>query len=358
MPERRCMPKPEILPSPPASIPAAWVFDTCQLGVVLRAVLAVQLVMGLASAYTEHQGADWLLHTAWLTSGGLSATLAWLMLTCACKRILQRLPPQGQYGVGLALGAVCSLYASAMLALTGSISSIHWWANAVLGALLAGAMMGWLVLRAQARTPAATTAQLALLQARIRPHFLFNALNSAIALVRAEPHKAERLLEDLSDLFRAALQEQGATVPLEQEMELAKRYIYIEQVRFGERMQVRWDIDSNILHAAVPPLLLQPLVENAVKHGVETAQEGTHIRISAHRHGTAYMLITVTNTLGTSHPPSPGLGMALDNVRHRLQLLYDIDYQLQLRRKANAFQVRLRLPLLPVVPVPALAPLA
>ncbi len=335
------MPKPEILPSPPAA--PAWFLDACQRGVILRSVLAVQLVLLLAAAYTSSSWAQWLLQTAWLTSGGLCGSLAWLLLTCLAKRWLAHWPAQRQYLWGLASGAVAGGYASAVLNFTSPLEGVHWWANMLTGVVLAGVVMGWLVLRSHARTPAATTAQLALLQARIRPHFLFNTLNSAIALVRTQPQQAEQLLEDLSDLFRAALQEHDSTIPLGQEVELAQRYLDIEQVRFGPRMHVHWDVDATVLTQPVPPLLLQPLVENAVKHGVERADQPARIRISIHRHGKSYVLLTVTNTL--AGPSTPGLGMALANVRHRLQLLYDMDYDLQVHQKHHAFQVRLRLPL-------------
>ncbi len=347
------MHNPEILPSPPLppSAPTPWMFDACQLGVVLRAVLAVQLLLGLIAAYTSTGWLDWLLQTAWLTSGGLSGTLAWLVLTCASKRLLQRCPPWLQYATGVALGALCGAYACAVLHFGGPLSAVHWLPNTVLGGVLASMLMGWMLLRARARTPAATLAQLALLQARIRPHFLFNALNSAIALVRADPALAEQLLQDLSDLFRAALHEQRSTISLGEEVELAQRYLDIEQIRFGARMQVRWEIDPSALHLPVPPLLLQPLAENAVKHGIEPSESGGLIRISARRHGRSDALITVTNTVAQRRagmpPASAGLGMALANVRHRLHLLYDMDCHMQLRQKSHAFQVRLRLPLPP-----------
>ena len=335
------MPKPEILPRAPSAAPL-WIFDTCQLGVVLRAVLAVQLLLCLAAAYTSQSVEQWLLQAAWLTSGGLFGSLAWLLLTCAAKRWLQHHAVAVQLGLGIALGAGCSLASSAILAFTSDLPPPHWWANMLTGGILAAGIMGWLLLRSHARMPAAATAQLALLQAKIRPHFLFNSLNSAIALVATEPHKAEQLLHDLSDLFRATLAEPRSTIPLREEVELAKRYLDIEQLRFGPRMQVRWNIDPEVLSLPVPPLVLQPLVENAVKHGVEPSETPAHIRISLHRRGKNYATLTVTNT--QAGPSAPGLGMALANVRHRLQLLYDMDFKMEQRHKAHAFQVQLRLP--------------
>ena len=269
------MPKPEILPRAPSAAPL-WIFDTCQLGVVLRAVLAVQLLLCLAAAYTSQSVEQWLLQAAWLTSGGLFGSLAWLLLTCAAKRWLQHHAVAVQLGLGIALGAGCSLASSAILAFTSDLPPPHWWANMLTGGILAAGIMGWLLLRSHARMPAAATAQLALLQAKIRPHFLFNSLNSAIALVATEPHKAEQLLHDLSDLFRATLAEPRSTIPLREEVELAKRYLDIEQLRFGPRMQVRWNIDPEVLSLPVPPLVLQPLVENAVKHGVEPSETPAH----------------------------------------------------------------------------------
>lgn len=336
------MPKPEILLRAPKE-KALWIFDTCQLGVVLRSVLAVQLLLCLAAAYSSQSLEQWLLQAAWLTSGGLFSSLTWLLLTCAAKRWLQHQTVAAQLGAGIALGALSSLTASAILDVTGDLPPPHWLANLLTGGVLAAGIMGWLLLRSHARMPAAATAQLALLQAKIRPHFLFNSLNSAIALVATEPHKAEQLLHDLSDLFRATLAEPRSTIPLGEEVELAKRYLAIEQLRFGPRMQVRWNIDPEVLTLPVPPLVLQPLVENAVKHGVEPAEAGAQIRISVHRHRKNYAMLTVTNT--QAGPSAPGLGMALANVRHRLQLLYDMDFQMEQRHKAHAFQVQLRLPL-------------
>ena len=170
------------------------------------------MALAVASLYASPNAREWLLHTAWLTSGGLPGTLVWLLMACSLKRVLHRMDGPHQYATGIALGVVAGLYATAMLAITGDVGRMHWLANAVVGGLMASVIVGYLVLRAEGRTPAATKAQLTALQAHIRPHFLFNALNSAIALVRENPAKAERLLEDLSDLFRATLQDPRSTI--------------------------------------------------------------------------------------------------------------------------------------------------
>jgi len=197
--------------------------------------------------------------------------------------------------------------------------------------------------RTKARTPAATAARLAELQSRIRPHFLFNTLNSAIALVRAEPARAETMLEDLSELFRSALADPAESVTLAQEILLAQRYLAIEKIRFGSRLRVRWHLDTRADAARLPPLLLQPLVENAVRHGVEPSASGADIRISTVRRGST-VVVKVTNSVPAGGG-QPGHGLALTNVRNRLYLLHDVQAQFQTSCKDGLFQVRLEIPL-------------
>ena len=283
----------QILSTRPAALPEAaprsavrgraLVFDACQVGVVLRAVLFVELVLGVGALFAAGSLAEWLARLALLTGG----------------------------------------------------------------ALLAALLVTALRMRARARTPAATTARLTELQARIRPHFLFNTLNSAIALVRDEPAKAEALLEDLSDLFRHALVEQGESATLEEEIVLARRYLDIEQVRFGERMRVQWVLDARANAARLPPLFLQPLVENAVKHGVEPSARGGKLRIATERRG-GRVVLTITNTLPTDRPTAAdaprGHGIAQANVRDRLRLLHDVDCDFSAGVQGGLYQVRISLP--------------
>ncbi|MDO4968265.1 MAG: histidine kinase [Comamonadaceae bacterium] len=333
-----------------ASAPPVLIFDACHLGVVLRAVLGVELTLAIAALYTSADAQDWLLHMAWLTSGGLPGTLVWLLLACSLKRVLHRMDAPLQYASGVGLGVGAGLYASAMLTISGEITALHWLANAIVGGLFAAVLVGYLVLRAEGRTPAATTAQLTALQAHIRPHFLFNALNSAVALVREQPSKAEQLLTDLSDLFRATLRNPRSTISLQEEIELAQRYLDIEQVRFGDRLQVEWLLDPAALHARLPPLLLQPLVENAVKHGVEPSEIGTKVTISAQLTRKKFILLTVTNTRpqeehrGDRAASRLGQGMALANVERRLRLLHDVQATFSAGPKDRVFEVKILLP--------------
>ena len=146
----------------------------------------------------------------------------------------------------------------------------------------------------------AKQSELQSLQARIRPHFLFNTLNTGAALVHERPEEAERLLLDLSDLFRAALAG-PRKIPLAEELGLARRYLEIEQLRFGERLQVRWELPREIPRVSVPALSIQPLVENAVRHGAERmAQADIEIAVST---TPDTVVVRISNPLP---PPAPG----------------------------------------------------
>jgi two-component system, LytTR family, sensor histidine kinase AlgZ len=332
-------------PLPEAVLPPAraLVFDACHVGVILRAVLFVEIVMSVGAMFGATSVSDWLLRVSVLSGAALPATLAWLIVACSLKKLLARLNPLAQQAFGMALGALAGLYGCALMALVGFVGPSPWIASAFSGALLAAALVAALVLRAKGRMPADTAARLSELQARIRPHFLFNTLNSAIALVREDPTRAENILEDLSDLFRHALMEPRDAVTLAEEVTLARRYLDIEQVRFGERLQVEWALDAQAAGARVPPLMLQPLVENAVKHGVEPSAEGAQVKISTQRRSST-VVIKVTNTVPAGQGRR-GNGVAQDNVRDRLRLLHDVEGRFQAVLKEGVYQVRVEVPL-------------
>ena len=323
--------------------PGGLMFDACHVGVVLRVVLFVQAVAGVGVMFGTADPLDWLLRFSLLTAGVLPATLAWLIAVCAFKRRLGYLRIHLQWLAGLVMGAVAGIYGCSLLALMGLAQPASWWSSAAAGVLLSAMVLAGLFWRTKARTPAATAARLAELQSRIRPHFLFNTLNSAIALVRAEPAKAEAVLEDLSELFRSALADPAESVTLGQEIALARRYLEIEKIRFGDRLRVQWQLDLSTDAARLPPLLLQPLVENAVRHGVEPSPGGAEISISTRRRGSR-VVVKVTNSAPGGYGP-PGNGLALINVRERLLLLHDVQAQFQAKSKAGLFQVRLEIPL-------------
>lgn len=323
---------------------AVLVFDVCHVGVVLRAVVLVQTVLGVLAMFGASYLLDWLNQFALMTGAVLPATLLWLVAACGLKRPLGRLPSWAQIAAGTLLGTLSGLYACWVLVMLDVIAKAPWIASAAAGSLMAALLVLALQWRARAQVPAAQAARLALLQARIRPHFLFNTLNSAIALVREEPAKAEQVLEDLSDLFRRALDEPGSSVSVKQELDLAAQYLAIESLRFGDRLRVQWFLDPAAQDAQLPPLLLQPLLENAVKHGVEPSLLGADIRVSTRRKGSR-VVIKVSNSMDASAASSLGFGLALANVRERLMLLHDVQALFDAGVKNDQFQVRIEVPL-------------
>ena len=323
--------------------PRVVVFDTCNVGVVLRAVMFVEAVVGVGAMFVAGSFADWLMRFSLLTGGVLPAMLSWLIGACVIKTWLARLATPLQWVAGIGLGALAGLYGCGLLVMMRLLDPAPWWASAAAGTLLSSVLVAGLFWRAKARMPAGTAARLAELQSRIRPHFLFNTLNSAIALVRAEPAKAESVLEDLSELFRHALADTTESVTLGQEIELAQRYLAIEQIRFGERLQVQWNLDPQANGAKLPPLLLQPLVENAVRHGVEPSAAGAQVKISTVRRG-GMVVLKVTNS-SPAGVGERGHGLALANVRERLALLHDVQAQFKTVFRDGMFQVRLEIPL-------------
>jgi two-component system sensor histidine kinase AlgZ len=332
-----------------APAPASgFVFEACQVGVVLRAVLMVEAALAIAMVFVASSPSEWLLRISVATGGALPGTLHWLIAMCASRNFMSRLPFRAQYAIGTLLGIVSAIFACALLHLTGVTDSISWVGCAAAGAMFAVLVMAGLALRARGQMPAATTARLQELQARIRPHFLFNTLNSAIALVRIDPARAETMLEDLSELFRGALAQPGGSVTLAEEIALARRYLAIEQVRFQERLTIEWDIDPTVDDARLPPLLLQPLVENSVKHGIEPSPVGGTVLVRTRRRG-GMVVIEVVNTLAP--PPEDGVprpgghGIALANVRDRLDLLHDVQAQFSAGVDQNNYRVRIAVPL-------------
>ena len=160
------------------------------------------------------------------------------------------------------------------------------------------------------------------LQARIRPHFLFNSMNTIAALTRSDPALAEQAVQDLADLFRANLNEKRNVLRLEEELEVAHIYQRIEELRLGERLHVNWNVDALPRDALVPGLMLQPLLENAIYHGIEPRPDGGTVTVTGEVSG-RLITIVVRNPVGEIRSQrSGGNQLALANIRERLALMY------------------------------------
>jgi len=217
------------------------------------------------------------------------------------------------------------------------------WQYAFFFAFATAVVLLYFDLRARSLAPALTEARLQALQARIRPHFLFNSINAVLSLIRAEPKRAERMLEDMSDLFRVLMADNRKLVPLADEIELCRQYLEIEQIRLGERLRVHWNIGEMPAVAMVPPLILQPLVENAVYHGIEPHEGTGDITIDIERRGKQFV-IRLGNPFDSASSHVTGNRMAIANIRERLQLHFDAEASLKADVVKDKYVVTITMP--------------
>lgn len=232
-------------------------------------------------------------------------------------------------------------------------SAIFGWPTTLARNLLVSAIMTGLVLRhfyVQARLRRQEQAELQsriqALQARIRPHFLFNSMNSIASLIASDPAAAERAVEDLSDLFRASLSSDQQTVPLLQEIDLCQQYLAIERLRLGERLQVKWRVEDYPSDARIPLLTLQPLLENAIYHGIQPLAQGGLVSILIQYRGDL-LEMTVSNPCSEEAvtPTKTNHHIALNNIEHRLRAIFGKQARLTTHRNAELFVVQISYPL-------------
>ena len=194
-----------------------------------------------------------------------------------------------------------------------------------------------IVLEAQARISA--------LQALIRPHFLFNSMNTIASLTRSDPRQAEEAVEDLSDLLRASLSGTRNQTSIKEELEVAAIYQRIEKLRLGDRLKVRWDIAELPMRARIPSLTIQPLIENAIYHGIELLPDGGDVVVSGKRDG-RYLQIAVSNPVAPGKSRSKnGNKMAMANIRQRFELAYGSRASVDIDDTDNRYTVTLRFPI-------------
>ncbi|MDP2229419.1 sensor histidine kinase [Methylotenera sp.] len=198
-------------------------------------------------------------------------------------------------------------------------------------------------LQQRAYSPAIDEARLQALQARIRPHFLFNCINAVLSLIRSQPKQAEAALEDMADLFRVLMADNRDLVPLAQEIALCRQYLALEKLRLDERLIIEWKIDDMPPDALIPPLLLQPLIENAVYHGIEPLASGGKITIQIYTKRNEIHLI-LSNPYSVKSTRHIGNQMALKNIKERLTLHFDLEASLKSSLSNGEYQVHITLP--------------
>lgn len=322
--------------------------DFRNMGTVLRIVLmtnAIALLGALSQAVSLADLQSGLLHGSALLQPVL---LSSLLLLYSLSPVLARLP----YWQGAAAATATVALATFMIDMLGGelvfvtddIGMFRYLRHALVSAAVTLALLAYFRLRALALTPAKHEARLQALQARIRPHFLFNTINAVLSIVRADPKRAETALEDMADLFRVAMTEPRELVALEKEVALARQYLAIEELRLGERLKVNWDIANMPPDALIPPLILQPLLENAVYHGVEPLARGGTIEVRLYRSRDELHLEVRNPAQGQTSLHPNGHKMALSNIRERLSLLFDVEAQYQVERDAEHYQVHIIIP--------------
>jgi two-component system sensor histidine kinase AlgZ len=325
--------------------PANTLPDFRNLGVMLSILVFVTVATLLAEALRNESLVGWLEASAAAVAFVLPVTIISLLVlglaTSWLRRLDFRLAPL--FIVVTELVIVTAVVQLIWLLLPDQRSfdqMLRYW---LFTGLLTLVLIGYFDLRNRALSPALTEARLQALQARIRPHFLFNSLNAVLSLMRAEPRRAETALEDLSELFRALMADNRKLIPLRRELELCRQYLDIESLRLEQRLNVEWRVDELPEDIMVPPLLLQPLLENAVYHGIEPSAKPGTITIDIHRKSER-LEIELSNPIPEASRQQAGNRMALANIKERLQLHFDAEASLATRAEDGRFVVRISLP--------------
>jgi two-component system sensor histidine kinase AlgZ len=342
------------------------------LGILLRILLisnGLVLLQALSQANAWADVAQRMLQIATLLTPVLFSSLLLLWLA---QPWLNRLTyPQGAMTtMAIVVALTLSIYEYGSDLYSPSGQPAYYFDQmryALLALVVCGILLLYFRLRAKMLSRALHEARLQVLRARIRPHFLFNTINAVLGIVRTQPRQVETALEDMADLFRMAMSDARDLVPLSREIRLSKQYIALEQLRIGERLSVDWQLQDVPEIALIPPLLLQPLLENAVYHGIEALPQGGTISIHLQRSGDELRLTIenpcVERAAGDAHPAgridhdmeSPAKRdtgnserrnnkMALLNIRERLDLLFDAEASYQVESGKDYYRVRIVLP--------------
>lgn len=281
--------------------------------------------------------------------------LASALLLCKAGPVLSRFSSPLSYALAATLSGMLSALAAWLVYVLDrefqyrALQHLHpaqfCLGTALMMALLSAVMLRYFYVRDQWRDQVRANAKASLqaLQARINPHFLFNSMNTIAALVRRDPHTAESAIEDLSDLFRAALGDENAEATLAEELQIARQYLAIEQLRLGTRLRLDWQLAADLpMQIRMPRLTLQPLFENAVIHGIAGLPEGGEIEVVA-KAADGRVQLTISNPLPPGNP-TVGHGHALDSIRRRLALYYGAPASLTETTDNGRFSIQLGIP--------------
>ncbi len=341
---------------PRNAAPHGWMPDFCSLPILGSVVVIVELIVMIV-LIAPGQGA-WPDLRDFFAASFLAQWIALISAAALCKAG-PWLGRQSAYwgslcavALPMTIAAVCSSLAIsldrslALRLIPGNEIATFVLANTLLAGLVGSIVLRYFyVLQQWSRgIEAQATARIETLQARIRPHFLFNSLNAIASLIRIDADKAETAIEDLATVFRATLREERADHTLADELEIVDRYLAIEALRLGPRLQISRTIDAATRNLRIPALSVQPLVENAIHHGVQALSEGGVIAIAALRDGN---LLNISVRNPKPRIVSPRLGgnhIALGNIRERLRMRYGAAAALEVESPADYHLVTLRIP--------------
>jgi two-component system sensor histidine kinase AlgZ len=318
--------------------------DFRSLAVIMR-ILLFGNIAGFAAALTRSASVPQFAEQFTLIATVLEPVLLGSVLTLyGASKFLAR-PP---YAIGVATVMPIPLaYTAVAMYIDRYLGEELSYASAmragILCLLLTGFMLAYFFWRNRAFSPALAEARLQALQARIRPHFLFNTINAVLSVIRSEPKRAEAALEDLAELYRALMQDNRRLTTLADELALCRQYLNLEQLRLGERLRIDWDIERMPADALVPPLLLQPLVENAIYHGIEPGAAPGTVLIRIERDKDRVRLL-LANPYHPEHQHRAGNRMALANIRERLALHFDVEASLVTEVVGDKFEIRIAVP--------------
>lgn len=295
-----------------------------------------------------------LEHFSWQRFGLVSLFVQWVALVsvamlCQMRRWLARIPVATASAASLLIVQLVTLIvgmiSDQIRPSPGAGTDWFWlWRNALVSALISALALRYFYVQSQWRLQAQAElrARLSALQANIRPHFFFNTLNTVASLIVIDPDKAETMLLDLAQLFRAVMKNDGQPATLAAEITLGQRYLAIEQTRLGQRLQVSWNLPEQLPALRLPALILQPLLENAIYHGIQPLRAGGYIRVDL-CHEERGWLLTVSNSRG-AESDHKGNGIALANIRARLQVMYAETARLETQALEQSYEARLIIP--------------
>ena len=320
--------------------------DFHNIGVWLRTVLIITALSAAATVAMIDSWLQWPEEFSIVSLHVQPAVVATLVLLALAAPVLRRVPYRAGQLIVIGGASVAAILVDRVGGFLLPVDPVPPDRLAFFAASAAAVALFYFHLRSRALSPALSEARLQALQARIRPHFLFNSLNAVLSLVRSEPRRAEAALEDMADLFRVLMADNRELTPLEDEVRLCRRYLDLEQLRLGERLQVEWHVDNMPRDALVPPLVLQPLLENAVYHGIEPSSAPGVVLINIyHVRGELHMVLRNPYRSDGSH--HGGNKMAVNNIRERLALHFDEEGRLETLVTDDTYQVHIRMPYRP-----------